>query len=298
MTNPPPLSAWVAAARPKTLPAALVPVLVGSASAWAEAGFDLRAFCLALVGALAIQVAANFANDVSDAARGADPADRVGPPRMVAAGRISPRQMWSATLLALGVAALSGAGLALLAGPVVVIIGLASIAALFGYVGGPAPYGYRGLGEVSVFVFFGIVATAGSRFVHDGRVGIAVWILAVPVGLIATAILVANNLRDLETDARAGKRTLVVMIGDRAGRNLYRGLLLGSYLVVGGAVAGGWLPPATLLSYLSLPPALRLIAATGPGRDGSLIPILGGTARLHLLFGVLVAAGLVLGSAL
>jgi 1,4-dihydroxy-2-naphthoate polyprenyltransferase len=292
-------ASWVEAARPRTLPAAVVPVLVGSATAYARGVFDWRAFFLALVGALAIQVAANFANDVSDASRDADPHDRVGPRRMVASGVISPRRMWIATWAAVAVAATCGVGLAFLAGPLVLAIGLISVLAMLGYVGGPFPYGYHGLGEVFVFVFFGLVATAGSRFVHDGRVDTATWLLAVPVGLLAAAILVVNNLRDLDTDARVGKKTLAVLIGPRTTEWLFFLLLGASYLVVTLGASFGVTPRWSLLAWLTAPIGLRLATRIVGTRDRSRLgPALGQTALLHLLFGSLVALGTILGTQL
>jgi 1,4-dihydroxy-2-naphthoate octaprenyltransferase len=274
----------------------VVPVAVGSAIAQADGVFDWRAFALALVGALAIQVSANFANDVSDARRGADPTDRVGPKRMVASGVITARQMWIATWVAIAIAAACGIGLALIAGPLVLVIGLASVVAMLGYVGGPLPYGYRGLGELFVFVFFGLVATAGSRFVHDGSVPTLAWLLAVPVGFLATAILVINNLRDRDTDARAGKRTLVVIIGTESGQRLFVLLVIGAYVIVAGGVfariATGWLLLAWLTAPLGYRLATRVRAADDPAQ---LRPALGQTARLHMFFGLLVAVGIILG---
>ena len=287
---------WVEAARPRTLPAAVVPVWVGSAIAQADGVFDWRAFALALLGALGIQVAANFANDVSDANRGADTEDRVGPRRMVAGGVITARQMWSATWASVAVAAACGIGLAVLAGPLVLFIGLASIVAMLGYVGGPFPYGYRGLGELFVFVFFGLVATIGSRFVHDASAPQVAWILAVPVGLLATAILVVNNLRDRDTDARVGKRTLVVIIGSESGTCLFALLIVGAFLIVTGAAVAKVLSVWSLLVWLAAPLAYRLEVAVLRARNPvQLGPALGQTARLHLLFGALVALGTILG---
>jgi 1,4-dihydroxy-2-naphthoate octaprenyltransferase len=249
------------------------------------------------VGALAIQISANFANDVSDARRGADTTDRVGPKRMVAGGVITPSQMWIATWVAIAVAATCGIGLALIAGPLVLLIGLASVVAMLGYVGGPLPYGYKGLGELFVFVFFGLVATVGSRYVHDGSAPVLAWLLAVPVGFLATAILVVNNLRDRETDARAGKRTLVVIIGTVSGRRLFGLLIIGAYLMVAGVVVArlstGWLLLAWLTAPLGYRLATRVAAADDPAE---LRPALGQTARLHLLFGLLVALGTIIGS--
>ena len=283
---------WLHAARPRTLPAAVVPVLVGSSQALRVGSFDWRAFGLALAGAVAIQVAANFANDASDAARGADPADRVGPIRMVASGRVKPRQMWTAAWVMIGVAGLCGIGLALLAGPLLLVVGIVSVAAMLGYVGGPVPYGYRGLGEVFVFVFFGLVATVGTRYAHGPVVEPVVWLLAVPVGLLAAAILVVNNLRDLDTDAATGKRTLAVIMGRQRTRGLYAVTVLGSLALVGVLAATSVFAPWTALVLLGLPLAVRLVRTVfRAGGPHALIPALGGTAFLHLLVGLLLAAG-------
>ena len=286
-TNP-----WVQAARLRTLPAAVVPVFVGSAAAFYDRAFDWRAFLLALVGALAIQVGANFANDASDAARGADPGDRVGPQRMVASGLIAARQMWLATAVAIALAAAAGIGLSLLAGPVVILIGVASIVAMLGYVGGPIPYGYRGLGELFVFLFFGLVATGGSRLVHDGSVPGWVWLAGVPIGMLAAAILVANNLRDISTDSRVGKRTLAVLLGRSRTVRLYAWLTWGAIAVIAGLALARVVPVPALAVVLAVPilPSLNHIAQRqdGPG----LIPLLAGTARLHLVFGILLSVGI------
>lgn len=284
--------AWVQAARPRTLPAAIVPVLVGSAAAYSDRVFDWRAFVLALVGALSIQVAANFANDASDAARGADPGDRVGPRRMVASGDISARQMWIATAGAISVGVASGIGLTLLAGPIVILIGVTSIVAMLGYVGGPIPYGYRGLGELFVFLFFGLVATGGSRLVHDGSAPGWVWLTGVPIGMLAAAILVANNLRDIATDERVGKRTLAVLLGRPRTRRLYAGLTWGAIVVTIVLAAARIVPVASLAVVLVVPMVPRLIRLAGNDEPAALVPLLSGTARLHLFFGLLFSAGI------
>ena len=283
---------WVQAARPRTLPAAVVPVLVGSAAAYYDRVFDWRAFSLALVGALAIQVAANFANDVSDAARGADPGDRIGPTRMVAAGVVSARQMWIATWIAIAVATACGIGLTFLAGPVVIAIGVASILAMLGYVGGPMPYGYRGFGEVFVIVFFGIVATGASRLVHDGSVPGWVWLLGIPIGMLAAAILVANNLRDIATDARVGKKTLAVLLGRPRTQRLYQVLTWGAIAVTILLAAVQVTPPTTLTAILSGVMIPRLSALAKADGGDALVALLPGTAKLHLLFGLLLSAGI------
>lgn len=290
------MTPWVEAARPRTLPAAAAPVFVGSGLAAGSGVFRLDAFVAALVGALAIQVAANFANDASDAARGADTADRVGPPRMVAAGVLSARAMWTAVVAAVGVAVLCGVWLIAIAGWVVAVIGVASIVAMLGYVGGPIPYGYRGLGEVFVFVFFGFVATVGSRFVHDGAAPVAAWLLAVPMGMLAAAILVANNRRDIDTDARAGKRTLAVMLGRPGTHRLFAVLTYGAFAWIAVVAALGVVPAPVALACLLAPFAIGPNRTISSGAEGAaLIPVLAQTARLELWTGVVVglAAALV-----
>jgi 1,4-dihydroxy-2-naphthoate octaprenyltransferase len=269
----------------------VVPVLVGGGLAAGEAVFRADAFVAALAGAVALQIAANFANDVSDAARGAD-STRLGPPRMVASGTISPRQMWLAVWAAIGVAAVAGLWLIAIAGWWVGVIGIASVLALLGYVGGPAPYGYRGWGEVSVFLFFGLIATAGSRFVHDGDLAPDAVLLGVPTGMLVTAILVANNLRDIETDAAAGKRTLAVLVGRSRTRVIYAVLMWGAFVALAVMAGGGLVPPFTALALLAAPLTVPLIRTAATSEDGArLIGVLKGTARVHLLVGIAIALG-------
>ena len=287
--------AWVLAARPPTLWAAVSPVLVGSALAVADDVFRPGVFAATLFAAIALQVGVNFANDVSDAGRGADTAARIGPPRAVATGLIPARAMWTGVWVAFGAAVAAGLYLTAVAGPVVVVIGVASIAAALAYTGGPLPYGYRGLGEVFVFLFFGLVATVGSRYVHDRTAPGDAWLLAIPVGLGITAILVANNIRDIASDMAAGKRTLAVMLGRQRTAILY-GALLGAAgvatiafpvagLVPGGAAWGLAVAPAAVLLARSV-----AVHTSGP----ELIGALRGTARLQAAYGVLVAAGIAL----
>jgi 1,4-dihydroxy-2-naphthoate octaprenyltransferase len=286
---------WKTAARVHTLPAAVVPVVVGSSLAQADGVFRWDAFVLALVGALAIQVAANFANDVSDARRGADDEHRVGPPRMVALGRISPGRMWLGVTVSLGVATLAGIGLAIIAGPVILIIGILSILAMLGYVGGPVPYGYRGLGELFVFVFFGVVATVGSRYVHDQTAPLDAWLLSVPIGLLVTAILVANNYRDHETDERTGKRTLAVIVGPARTRALFAALVYGALVLIVVFAAVGWTPLPSAMAGLLAPYAVATVRIVARKTDAaSLIRALKMTARLHLWTGLVVAAGVMI----
>ena len=282
--------AWKTAARPHTLPAAIVPVLVGTGLAYGEGVFRWEASAWALLGALAIQVAANFANDASDARRGADTEDRLGPPRMVALGVISSQQMWVATWAAVGIATVAGIFLTMIAGWVVLVIGVSSVIAMLGYVGGPAPYGYRGLGEVFVFVFFGLVATVGSRYVHDGSAPLAAWLLAIPIGLLATAILVVNNYRDIETDRATGKRTLAVVLGRRHTRMLFALLVYGAFSTTALFGVAGWTTISTLFSCFLVPVAAIPVRIVYAKTDGpALIRALQAFARLHLWVGVSLA---------
>lgn len=283
------ITSWRTAARLHTLPAAVTPVLVGSGLAYGAGVFRWAGFLWALLGAIAIQVAANLANDVSDARRGADAPDRLGPPRMVARGDITERQMWIAVWMTLALAAVAGVALTIIAGPLILLIGVASVIAMLGYVGGPAPYGYRGLGEVFTFIFFGLVATVGSRFVHDMAAPLAAWLLGIPIGMLVTAILVVNNLRDMETDARAGKRTLAVIMGSEGTRRLYTVLVLGSFALIGLFGITGWTPRITALAALAAPVAGRLVRAVYRETGGALNQILRSTARIHLVTGVMLA---------
>ncbi|MCC6436543.1 MAG: 1,4-dihydroxy-2-naphthoate polyprenyltransferase [Acidimicrobiales bacterium] len=287
MNNP-----WVLGARPRTLPAAVVPVVVGAACA-VGADRPLTAWrgVLALVVSLALQIGTNYANDYSDGVRGTDH-QRVGPVRLVASGLASPAAVKRAALVAFGVAAVAGLALAATTSWWLIAVGAASIAAAWFYTGGPKPYGYLGLGEVFVFVFFGLVATAGTTFVLVERLtGLAV-AAAIPVGLLAVALLVVNNLRDIPTDAVSGKRTLAVRLGDRRTRVFYV-VLLAVAFVAASVTAGWFLRPAAALALLAIPAArtpARTVLGGATGRD--LIPVLGGTGRVQLLFGAAFALGL------
>ena len=280
---------WVAGARPRTLPAAVAPVLVGSGVAAALDGFRPVAALLALVVALALQVAVNYANDYSDGTRGTD-ADRVGPMRLVGSGAATPRQVLVAAVVAFGVAAVAGLVLAALSSWWLVAVGAVCIAAAWTYTGGPLPYGYRALGEVFVFVFFGPVAVVGTTFVQTGAIeGLAVAASFLP-GLQIVALLVVNNLRDLAGDAAVGKRTLAVVLGDRATRHLFVALFVGAFAVVVGI---GVFRPEVLLGLLAVPLAVPPSRAVlGGGNGPVLIGALQGTGRLTLVSGILTAAGL------
>jgi 1,4-dihydroxy-2-naphthoate polyprenyltransferase len=282
---------WVAGARPRTLPAAVAPVLVGTGVAVALDGFRLVPALLALVVALALQVGVNYANDYSDGTRGTD-TERVGPMRLVGSGAATPRQVLLAAGIAFGVGALAGLALAALSSWWLVAVGAVCIVAAWTYTGGPIPYGYRALGEVFVFVFFGPVAVVGTTFVQTGAVeGLAVT-ASVPPGLLIVAILVVNNLRDLTGDAAVGKRTLAVVLGDRATRLCYVGLFVVAFAVVAGiGVVRPWALLGLLAAPLAVPPS-RIVLTGGQGP--ALIAALQGTGRLTLVTGVLFGAGLAL----
>ncbi len=290
----PGLRVWLQASRPRTLPAGAAPVFVGTALAGYDGHFHLLRFLAALISALCIQVGTNLANDYSDARRGADTEDRLGPVRVTAGGLVPPRQVLIGTYVVFGVALLFGLYLVVVSGWQLLVIGLASIAAGVLYTGGPRPYGYEGLGEIFVFLFFGVVAVAGSFFVQTGTVDWEAFALAVPVGLLASAILVVNNVRDIDTDRRAGKRTLAVRLGRQRTRQMYAAMLALAYLTVAVVTAvhfTAWL----LLPLLTLPLAARLRATVAAHADGpTLNGVLAGTGQLQLLFCVLLSAGLLL----
>jgi 1,4-dihydroxy-2-naphthoate octaprenyltransferase len=284
---------WLMAARPRTLPAAVAPVLVGTALAAEEGTFKPLTFIAALVGALFIQVGTNLSNDYSDARRGADTEDRLGPVRVTAGGLVPPRQVLIATYVAFGVAVLAGTYLIATAGWELLLVGAASILAGVLYTGGPRPYGYEGLGEVFVFLFFGVVAVAGSYFAQTEELAWEALVLAVPVGLLASAILVVNNTRDLETDRRAGKRTLAVRLGRERARALFVAMVAGAFASAPLPWLLGSLSPWLLLSWLAAPLAVPLVRVVRTRTDGpSLNVALAGTGRLQLAFCVLLSAGL------
>ena len=289
-------NSWILAARPRTLWAAIAPVLVGCGLALGSGVFRADAMVAALICAVALQVAANFANDASDARRGADPETRIGPTRAVATGLLTSRQVWIGVWAMFGMAAVCGLYLALITSWVIVAVGAAAILATVTYTGGPSPYGYRGFGEASVFLFFGIVATVGSRYAHDATAPLEAWLLAIPVGFTATAILVANNVRDIDTDASAGKRTLAVKLGRDRARAFYVLLMGGTFVVIALAAILGLTSGWTTLVLLASPLALPLIRAIRTSTEGpALIRVLEGTARLHLLVGIGLAAGAAIG---
>jgi 1,4-dihydroxy-2-naphthoate polyprenyltransferase len=286
---------WLMAARLRTLPAAIAPVLVGTSLAGYQHVFHPLRFIAALVGAIFIQVGTNLSNDYSDARRGADTEDRLGPVRVTAGGLVPPRRVLVATYISFGVAVLAGAYLVAVAGWELLIVGAASILAGVLYTGGPRPYGYEGLGEVFVFLFFGIVAVAGSYFVQIKHLEWEAFALAVPVGLLAAAILVVNNVRDIDTDRRAGKRTLAVRLGRARTRDLFAAMVYLAYVLAPVTWIFGPLRPWMWLPWLTLPLAARTVREVRNKVDGpSLNQMLAQSGMLQLSFCMLLAAGALL----
>ena len=287
---------WIAGARPRTLPAAVAPVVIGTAAAHEAGRGRLGYAVLALLVALALQVGVNYANDYSDGVRGTD-TTRVGPVRLVGQELADPRSVKMAAFGSFGVAGVVGLVLITLAHTWWLLpLGALAVLAAWRYTGGDNPYGYRGLGEVYVFLFFGLLATLGTEYTQVARTSGFGVVGAVGVGVLASAILVANNLRDIPTDAQTGKRTLAVRLGDAGTRRLYAALLLLAYLAVLGMAL--WQPWA-LLALVSLPVAWRLVAVVRRGASGKLlIPVLAGTGLLEVGYAVLVALGVLVGAML
>ena len=293
-TQPVSSQAWLLAIRPKTLPAAVTPVVVGTGVAIGAGVFQAPAAVAAFAVALLLQIAANLANDVFDFRRGADTHERLGPLRVTQSGLLTPQQVFVATGLTLALAMLVGLYLVFLGGWPILIAGIAAIISALAYTGGPRPIGYHGLGEVFVFIFFGLVAVGGTYYVQAGEISGLALAAAIPIGSLATAILVVNNLRDIETDRVAGKRTVAVRLG-RERTVLEYALLLGvAYLTPPVLWATGLGSFWVMLPWLTLPLAARQARAVSMTTGRALNPLLGGTARLQLLFGLLFAAGLVL----
>jgi 1,4-dihydroxy-2-naphthoate octaprenyltransferase len=288
---------WLQAARPRTLPAAIAPVLVGTAAAWQWAGHLPRvlAFFVALLGSIFIQIGANLANDYSDARRGADTVDRLGPVRVTSAGLVTPQRVLRATWIAFAVALACGIYLTIVAGWIILVVGIASIAAGVLYTGGPRPYGYAGLGEVFVFLFFGLVAVNGSYYVQLEELDALPLGLSIAVGFLATAILVVNNVRDIETDRRAGKNTSAVRMGRANAVNMYRLLVGGAFVILPFSIWAGeceWWP---LLGLLAIPMAIKPVRVLETHTDGpALNKCLAATGALLGVYSLLVTIGLLL----
>jgi 1,4-dihydroxy-2-naphthoate octaprenyltransferase len=287
------MNRWIIGARPRTLPAAVVPVAVGTGAAVGEGDLVWWRIVAALVVSLALQVGVNYANDYSDGVRGTDDA-RVGPVRLVAGGLAHPEAVRNAALISLGIAAVAGLAIALATSLWLLVVGVAAIAAAWFYTGGPKPYGYLGFGELFVFVFFGLVATVGTTYAAVERVtGLSI-VMGCAVGALACALLVINNLRDMPTDREVGKLTLAVRLHDGRTRALYIVLMAGAFVVLI-AAAVAW-RPAALIGLAAAPLAVQPCRTVLSGADGAaLIPVLGATGRVQMAFGLAVTVGLVIG---
>ena len=287
------LSAWLLAIRPKTLPAAVSPVVVGCAVAWAEGAFAFWPAAAAFAVALLLQIGANLANDVADFRRGADTHERLGPTRVTQSGMLAPGQVVAATAMVLAAAVIPGLYLVWRGGVVFALLGLLGIAAAVAYTAGPKPFGYLGLGELVVFLFFGPVAVIGTAYVMTYSVSPLAVAASIPVGCLVAAILVVNNLRDIDTDRAAGKRTLAVRMGPEATRREYAALLALAYacpVVVWGL---GLASLGALLTWVTAPVAAMLMRQVMLATGRALNPVLAGTARLCLWFALAFAAGIV-----
>lgn len=279
------MNKWILGARPRTLPAAIAPVVVATALVGAD--FNLLRAALALKVAVWLQIGVNFANDYSDGVKGTD-ADRVGPIRLVASGMASARSVKAAAFISFAIASIAGTWLALLTSPLLIAVGVLSIAAAWGYTGGKNPYGYKGLGELSVFIFFGVIATMGTYYAQTEELTLLSFIVSIPMGALSCAILTINNLRDRPKDALVGKLTVAVRIGDRNARLMFVSLLLVAHLAVMATLI-----PTALLTLLALPMSLSISRQVLSGISGKeLIPLLGKTGKLQMLFSILLAVGL------
>ncbi|MBI5824492.1 MAG: 1,4-dihydroxy-2-naphthoate polyprenyltransferase [Chloroflexi bacterium] len=293
-TKPSLFQIWWLAIRPRTLPAAASGVVMGSALAWHDGSFQLGPAIAALLVALLLQIGSNVANDVFDFERGADTSERQGPLRVTQAGLLSPAQVKRGMYIIFGLAAICGLYLASLRGWVVILIGVAAIISAVAYTGGPFPLGYYGLGDVFVFIFFGLAAVAGTYFVQVGSVSPAAWWMSVPVGLIITAILVVNNLRDLENDRKAGKHTLAVMLGARGARIEYLLCIISAYLIVPVLILLHIVPGFSWLTWLSIPLAWKALRVVFTQEGRPLNGALAATGQTAFVYSVLFLAGIAL----
>jgi len=293
-TKPTMFQIWYMAMRPKTLPAAAAPVMVGISLALGDGGFRFFPALAALAGALLLQIGSNLANDVFDFKKGTDTAERTGPLRVTQAGLLTPGQVMAGMLIVFLIAAVIGIYLIYVGGLPILIIGVLAILSAIAYTAGPYPLGYNGLGDIFVFIFFGPVAVIGTYYVQTGTVSAVSWWSSIPMGLLITAILVVNNLRDLDTDKKTGKKTLAVRFGLKFTQREYLLLVLLSYLVPVIILPSQGVSPWILLSWLSLPLTLSLIRDIYTKKGKSLNQTLAGTARLALIYAVLFSVGYIL----
>lgn len=285
-------NAWMLATRPRTLPAAAAGVMMGGALAWQDGFLRIDALLVCLFTALLLQIGSNLANDVFDYERGTDTPERLGPTRVTQAGLLTPSQVKTGMAVVFGVAAILGLYLAYLGGLPIILIGIAAIISAIAYTGGPFPLGYYGLGDIFVFIFFGLASVAGTYYVQAGFVSPAAWWMTIPPGMIITAILVVNNLRDLENDRKAGKRTLAVIFGERITKTQYIICLVLAYLIMPIASWVGIVPWTSLLTWISLPIAYQAARVTLTQKGRPLNAALASTGQTALLFSLLFWAGL------
>lgn len=285
---------WMDAIRPKTLPAAAAPVTVGTALAYRDGAFQFGPAFAALCAALFLQIGANLANDVFDYRKGADTKERLGPVRVTQAGLLMPEQVLKGMWVSFGIAALCGVYLTFVAGWIIILIGVLSIAAAAAYTGGPYPLGYYGLGDLFVFIFFGLVAVCGTYYVQVGGITFSVLWASIPMGMLITAILVVNNLRDIDTDAGAGKKTLAVRLGVTGTRLEYSFCIFGAYVVLLCIWIVGMESAWIYLVLLSSPLALSLVRKVWYERGRDLNPALARTGQLALLYSVLFSTGVLI----
>ncbi len=283
---------WGLAIRLRTLPAAAAGVVMGTALAWRDGFFRLDAALVCLLTALFLQIGSNLANDVFDFERGTDTPERLGPVRVTQAGLLTSSQVKQGIIVVFALAALFGLYLASLGGWIVIIIGLAAILSAIAYTGGPFPLGYYGLGDLFVFIFFGLASVSGTYYVQAGFVSAGAWWMAIPPGLIITAILVVNNLRDLENDRKAGKHTLAVILGERATKTQYLICMIAAYLMIPFAAVIMVIPWSALLTWFSLPLAIKTTRIVFTQKGRALNGALAGTGQVALLFSILFWIGL------
>ena len=287
-------NAWMLAIRPRTLPAAAAGVLMGAAMAWRDGYFRLDAVVICLFTALLLQIGSNLANDVFDFERGTDTAERLGPTRVTQAGILTPKQVKTGMVVVFGLSAILGLYLAWLGGWVIIIMGVAAIVSAIAYTGGPFPIGYHGLGDIFVFIFFGLASVAGTYYIQAGTVTPAVWWMTIPPGLIITAILVVNNLRDIDNDRKGHKYTMAVKLGERGTKIQYIICMAVAYLVLIPTALVGLIPWWTLLAWLSLPIAYQATSVVLTQKGRPLNMALAKTGQTALVFSLLFWAGLML----
>lgn len=285
--------AWMLAIRPRTLPAAAAGIVMGAALAWRDGFFRLDASLVCLFTALLLQIGSNLANDVFDFERGTDTAERLGPTRVTQAGMLTPRQVKAGMAVVFGLSAVLGLYLAWLGGWVIIVMGIAAILSAIAYTGGPFPLGYHGLGDIFVFIFFGLASVAGTYYIQAGAVTPAVWLMTVPPGLIVTAILVVNNLRDLDHDRKAGKHTLAVRLGEEGTKIQYIACMAIAYLALIPTIGLNLIPWTTLLAWLSLPLAVQATKVVLTQKGRPLNMALAETGQTALAFSLLFWVGLI-----